>query len=57
MEKIDISKIRGQWRETSRDGKTVAGGNDTIESMRRIGEKVNEIIEEIETIKHFTPGL
>lgn len=47
MEKIDLSKIRGKWVEmemvmpyTAR-----AGGDDTVESIKMVAEKVNEIID------------
>lgn len=49
MEKIDINKIRGEWQEWGNDVgngmRPVAGGNDTVESMRTIADKVNEIID------------
>lgn len=40
--KIDISKIRGRWTETS-DG-YVAGGDDTISSIQMVADRVNELI-------------
>lgn len=47
MKKIDIDKIRGEWREVvfTTDGKSViTGGDDTIESIKMVAEKVNRII-------------
>lgn len=44
---IDISKIRGEWQEytvTSDGVSHVSGGNDTIESIKMVAEKVNEIL-------------
>ncbi len=48
MEKIDISKIRGKWQ--SWDGKS--GGDDTIESIKIVAEKVNELIEKLKVEVH-----
>lgn len=51
MNKIDLDKIRGEWIEysdrNSRDGGQghVAGGNDTIKSIKMVAEKVNEIVD------------
>lgn len=45
MKKIDISKIRGNWQEIGIDGKPIAGGNDTIVSIKLVAEKLNEIID------------
>lgn len=44
MEKIDIEKIRGEWIEYGEKG-AVAGGDDTIESIQMVANKVNEIID------------
>ena len=52
MEKIDIDKIRGKWVEYGEDGSgAVAGGDDTIESIQMVAEKVNEIVEWINSKK------
>ena len=51
MEKIDTNKIRGQWTETDELGRPIAGGNDTIQSIEMVAEKVNEIIDWIESKK------
>lgn len=48
MKKLDIYKIRGNYLEQEViDGKTIAmsGGDDTIESIKMVAEKVNEIID------------
>ncbi len=42
--KIDLSKIRGRWHELRDDGFT-SGGDDTVESIKLVAEKVNEIID------------
>jgi len=44
MEKIDINKIRGKWQEWGDNGMG-AGGDDTIESIQMVAEKVNELID------------
>jgi len=56
MEKIDIGKIRGHWQESKdvtynivgsdipHTQKEFSGGDDTIESIRIVAEKVNEIV-------------
>ena len=46
MTQIDIDKIRGEWQFNDNNG-TMAGGNDTIQSIKMVAEKVNEIINEI----------
>ena len=55
MEKIDISKIRGQWMssETLPNGGYVvaSGGDDTTESLQTIAAKVNEIIDHINAME------
>lgn len=55
MKKIDINNIRGKWFETSMDGKTASGGDDTIDSIKMVAEKVNEMIDTLERIL-FTPS-
>lgn len=50
MELIDLNKIRGEWREISLDRKAVARGNDTIESIKMVAEKVNELINRLEPL-------
>lgn len=60
MEKIDISKIRGKWDENKLiDGNpnriALAGGDDTIESIRMVAEKLNEVIDKI--TKEIQPKL
>lgn len=47
MEKIDLSKIRGKWIEMSTENPHMAkaGGDDTVESIKLVAEKVNEIID------------
>ena len=50
MEKIDIDKIRGEWIEYSNPeypNIATGGGNDTIESIKMVAEKINEVIDEI----------
>ena len=48
--KIDINKIRGQWEEIDKNG-FKSGGNDTIESIKMVAEKVNEIIDSINNLR------
>lgn len=43
MKEIDFENIRGRWEED--DGFLVSAGDDTIESIKMVAEKVNEIIE------------
>ena len=48
LEKIDLGRIRGEWLEygdMERGNKIIAGGNDTIKSIEKVAEKVNEIID------------
>jgi hypothetical protein len=45
MEKIDLNTIRGGYVEVAENGVPIAGGDDTIESIKMVAEKVNEIIE------------
>lgn len=45
MEKIDIGKIRGRWEERDIMNRLVGGGDDTIESIKMVAEKVNEVVE------------
>ena len=50
MEKIDLNKIRGKYIEygevgTKWENVCIAGGDDTIESIKMVADKVNEIIE------------
>lgn len=45
MERIDISKIRGNYVEYDDNLQPVAGGNDTVESIRLVAEKVNKIVD------------
>lgn len=55
MKEIDINKIRGQWQEWGNDTgngmRPVAGGDDTIESIKMVAEKVNDLIEEVRYIR------
>ncbi len=53
MKEIDINKIRGKWEEVVGIGGTfrIAGGDDTIESVKMVAEKVNEIIKFINSYK------
>ena len=47
-EKIDMDLIRGQWQEvimTSSPMRTVAGGDDTVKSIRLVAEKINAILD------------
>lgn len=48
MEKIDINKIRGNWVELSVDN--MSGGDDTVESIQMVAEKVNEIIDKLNNL-------
>ena len=41
INKIDLSKIRGRWQ--TYDG--TAGNDDTIESIKLVAEKMNELID------------
>lgn len=53
MKPIDIDKIRGRWQDSNMmDGLMLSsGGDDTIESIKMVAEKVNEIVEWIESKK------
>ena len=67
MEKIDLNKIRGAWQESKErivglvdgngveyaKGKTYdfTGGDDTIESIKIVAKKINEVIDWIESKK------
>jgi len=53
MKKIDINKIRGEWREYGDKG-VIAGGNDTIESIILVAEKVNGIIDLLASLDKLT---
>lgn len=52
MEEIDLSEIRGHWQESEwvdignghRGIRNIAGGDNTVESIKMVAEKVNEII-------------
>ena len=46
-DKIELNKIRGRYQEDDGQG-NIAGGDDTIESIRIVAEKVNEIISILE---------
>ena len=48
MEKIDINQIRGEYIEDDWEGKIIGGGDDTIDSIKLVAEKVNEIIDFLE---------
>lgn len=50
MEKIDLNKIRGNYVDLDEKGTIVAGGDDTIESIKLVVEKVNELIEHINNL-------
>lgn len=55
MKKIDISKIRGYYQETTFiDGNPnspfVSAGDDTIESIKICAKKINEIVDELNAI-------
>lgn len=45
MDKLDIWKIRGLWMERDTLTGVVGGGDDTVKSIRMVAEKVNEIID------------
>lgn len=49
IEKIDVDKIRGEWQywgnDTGNGARPIAGGNDTVESMKTIAEKLNEVVD------------
>ena len=54
MEKIDINKIRGHWQESITDTSVEGyvsfsqnGGDDTVDSIKLVAEKINEIIEKL----------
>ena len=44
LQEIDVNKIRGNYVEVNEKGSPVAGGDDTIESIKMVAEKVNELI-------------
>lgn len=43
IEKIDIYKIRGEWKDNYNG--YISGGDDTILSIVMVAEKLNEVIE------------
>lgn len=45
MKKINMNDIRGRWEEYGDHGMAVAGGDDTVKSIRMVAEKVNELID------------
>lgn len=48
IEKIDTTKIRGIWQESTGFPHTrVSGGDDTIKSIQLCADKINEIIQTI----------
>ena len=49
MEQIDINKIKGIWYESGENG-FFSGGDDTINSIKLVAEKVNEIIEALNSL-------
>jgi hypothetical protein len=63
MKKIDTTKIRGKWQESKEETYNIvgsdiphkqmsfSGGDDTIQSIEMVAEKVNEIIEWINSKK------
>ena len=57
VERIDVSKIRGSWKEYG-TGKdlfiAVAGGDDTIESIRLVAQKLNEVIDRLAALEPNT---
>lgn len=46
IEELDVNKIRGEYVEY-KGPKLVAGGNDTIESIKMVAEKMNQIIQAV----------
>lgn len=48
---IDTNKIRGRWQELDEKHVAVAGGDDTIKSIKLVADKVNEIVEWINSKK------
>lgn len=54
MENINLDKIRGKWQEWGTIGEgakgPIAGGDDTIKSIKLVAEKVNEVIEFINSL-------
>lgn len=63
MNEINLSKIRGKWEERKKcdycktnerfacSNDIVAGGDDTIESIKMVAEKVNELIKDYQYIR------
>ena len=47
-EKIDINKLRGEYHEYV-DPMSVAGGDDTRKSLKVLGDKINEIIDYLDS--------
>lgn len=47
IEKIDTNKIRGKYTEFDMDGKVLGGGDDTIDSIKLIAEKLNELVDAV----------
>lgn len=54
MEKIDLNKIRGKWESMEVGSGLLSGGDDTVESIRTVARKLNELIEEL-TITGILP--
>ena len=57
MNKLDIEKIRSRWVEFGDKNNVVAGGDDTIESIKMIAEKINEIIDNINSDATITTNI
>jgi len=57
VERIDVSKIRGRFEDGIMiDGeyRVVAGGDDTIESIRLVAQKLNEVIDRLAALEPHT---
>lgn len=50
MEKLDIEKL-GEYITEWKDGKPWTGGLDGLVAARQCAKKINEIIDEIKTLK------
>lgn len=45
INKIDIGRLSGKFEEVDTQGRQIGGGDNTIRSIRFVAEKVNEIVE------------
>lgn len=54
MDKININEIKGRWEGIDKFGQ-LSGGDDTIESIKIVAEKVNEFIDFLNFVAEREP--